>query len=189
MVAPVRETAAQALATVLSVMPKSSLTSVLRIIGEMVSQPSRQQSPSVPSSRKAYYWEVRHAGLIALRYVVTARRSDLVGPSVLSAPSRPDMPLAENQILQDVLNTALIGICDKDDDIRGAAAASLLPISHEIIERLPKPSLVQLLTSLIRTLHDLQDDLSNSVGSVLDLLSSLLGHNEVLHLFQEAESQ
>lgn len=58
---------------------------------------------------------------------------------------------------------------DQDDDVRSVAASCLLPITEHIVKRLPE-SLDRLLVVLWRCLSDMKDDLSSSVGVVMDLL-------------------
>ena len=81
--APVRETAAQALATLLPFMPTSSVLSVQRILIAMVEQdgapPSRgldvkyEPAGSTTSERGKYVWQVRHSGLLGLKYLVAVK--------------------------------------------------------------------------------------------------------------------
>lgn len=58
---------------------------------------------------------------------------------------------------------------DRDDDVRAVAASGLLPIASHLVERLPE-SLDRVLAVLWNCLRDMKDDLSSSVGAVMDLL-------------------
>lgn len=58
---------------------------------------------------------------------------------------------------------------DPDDDVRSVAASCLLPIAGHLVEQLPE-SLGQVLLVLWRCLRNMKDDLSSSVGAVMDLL-------------------
>ena len=58
---------------------------------------------------------------------------------------------------------------DKDDDVRSAAAATLAPIADLIVGNLPV-ELQEIVTVIWDCLGDLKDDLSSSVGAVMDLL-------------------
>jgi TATA-binding protein-associated factor len=58
---------------------------------------------------------------------------------------------------------------DRDDDVRASAAGALTPVADVIVERLPT-ELQEIVIVLWECLGDLKDDLSSSVGSVLDLL-------------------
>lgn len=58
---------------------------------------------------------------------------------------------------------------DRDDDVRSAAAATLSPIADALVSSLPA-ELQQVVDVLWECLGDLKDDLSSSVGGVMDLL-------------------
>jgi len=58
---------------------------------------------------------------------------------------------------------------DKDDDVRAVAASCLLPIASSLVEHLPE-ALDRVLLVLWNCLSDMKDDLSSSVGAVMELL-------------------
>lgn len=58
---------------------------------------------------------------------------------------------------------------DRDDDVRSVAASCLLPVAGHLVEQLPE-SLGDVLLVLWCCLCDMKDDLSSSVGVVMDLL-------------------
>jgi TATA-binding protein-associated factor len=58
---------------------------------------------------------------------------------------------------------------DRDDDVRSVAASCLLPVAKHVVELLPE-ALPQVLAVLWSSLTDMKDDLSSSVGTVMDLL-------------------
>lgn len=58
---------------------------------------------------------------------------------------------------------------DSDDDVRSVAASCLLPITRRFVEQLPE-DLPRVLAILWMCLGDMKDDLSSSVGAVMDLL-------------------
>jgi hypothetical protein len=58
---------------------------------------------------------------------------------------------------------------DPDDDVRSVAASCLLPVASHLVEHLPE-SLERVLSILWSCLADMKDDLSSSVGAVMDLL-------------------
>lgn len=62
---------------------------------------------------------------------------------------------------------------DQDDDVRSAAAATLAPVIDTIVDQLPE-ELVRLIDVLWECLGDSKDDLSSSVGGVMDLLGTLV---------------
>jgi TATA-binding protein-associated factor len=58
---------------------------------------------------------------------------------------------------------------DRDDDVRAVAASCLLPVAEHVVQQLPEV-LPQVLVVLWNCLTDMKDDLSSSVGTVMDLL-------------------
>jgi hypothetical protein len=58
---------------------------------------------------------------------------------------------------------------DGDDDVRSVAASCLLPVAVHLVEQLPE-SLDRVLTVLWGCLSGMKDDLSSSVGAVMELL-------------------
>ncbi|KAL6056696.1 TATA-binding protein-associated factor [Balamuthia mandrillaris] len=137
-IAPVRETCAQALGALLK---HISADSVYPIIQVLLTLAQRSE------------WEVRHGGILGLKYVI-AIRTDLV-----------------ETILPRVLPPVVNRLKDCDDDVRAIAADCLLPIAETIAcsygDQLPA-----LLCILWEILLDL-DDLSASTASVMTLLANL----------------
>lgn len=170
-------------------MPRSSILVTLQILRCMISQANLPVCTG-QLDRKKYHWEVRHAGLQGLRHLVAIRRDLLVCNASQSNGDyevKTDSKIhSEEDILQDVLAAALIGIRDSDDDVRGTAAGALKPIAKELVEQLPAPSLLDLLAALRASLDDIRDDLSNSAANILDLLSTLIQHQAVLELFSRS---
>lgn len=62
---------------------------------------------------------------------------------------------------------------DGDDDVKSVAASCLLPVAGHIVQQLPE-SLDQILVVLWQCLSNMKDDLSSSVGVVMDLLGEPL---------------
>jgi TATA-binding protein-associated factor len=173
-IAPVRETAAQTMASLLKWMPSSSVIKVHDNLLEMVKQDfllvgedSEMEIKGEVSQLKAkrgvkgYAWEVRHAGLLGLKYQVTIRKDLLLENKQAS------------RLLEGVVELAVICLRDDDDDVRGVAATTLLPIVDLIVEYLPQviPTLMQ---QLWECLGDLKDDLCSSTGGVMNLLAKLV---------------
>ena len=87
LVAPVRETAGQALASVLVHLPARHVTEVHAVLVGMVRQDWLQAGSASAMSAaggraRGYAWEVRHAGLLGLKYEV-AVRADLFDADVV----------------------------------------------------------------------------------------------------------
>ena len=58
---------------------------------------------------------------------------------------------------------------DRDDDVRSVAASCLLPVAGHLVTQLPE-ELSRVLAVLWSCLRDMRDDLSSSVGAVMELL-------------------
>ena len=93
-VAPVRESATQALAALLIHMPESSVDHVHRILLAMIHQDFDRLPAKKP--KNGYVWQVRHAGLLGLKYEV-AVREDLIEQQ------------ESRELLRGVVEAALLG--------------------------------------------------------------------------------
>ena len=60
-----------------------------------------------------------------------------------------------------------------DDDVRSVAASCLLPVAGNLVEQLPE-ELSRVMAVLWECLAGMTDDLSSSVGAVMDLLGTLV---------------
>ena len=187
-VAPVRETVSQTLGSLLIHMPRRSLLHVHAILLQMIQQDFPIPVPSKKhkvDGGKNHIWEVRHAGLLGIKYEV-AVRSDLFDQYVTKQEGESLDP--GKQVLRGVVDAAILGyvgfelrsgfqpdqssifsLGDRDDDVRSVAASCLLPVAGHLVEQLPE-SLGDVLLVLWRCLCDMKDDLSSSVGAVMDLL-------------------
>jgi hypothetical protein len=78
-VAPVRETVSQTIASLLLHMPRRSVLHVHAVLLQMIRQDfALPTGTNGPGKGKGHIWEVRHAGLLGIKYEV-AVRSDVVG--------------------------------------------------------------------------------------------------------------
>lgn len=82
LVAPVRETAAQALAALMVHLPAAAVEKVHGVLVQMVRQD--WVGGKAGGRGRGYAWEVRHAGLLGLKYEV-AVRGDLVSETIAKA--------------------------------------------------------------------------------------------------------
>ncbi|KAF8636633.1 hypothetical protein AX17_003442 [Amanita inopinata Kibby_2008] len=188
-VAPVRETVSQTLASIMIHMPRRSLLHVHDILLQMIRQdfniPSGLwvESPVTHSnklrsgSEKAHVWEVRHAGLLGIKYEVAVRSDLFDRETVKQEDANPGM-----DILRDVVDAAVLGLGDCDDDVRAVAASCLIPIAGHLVNQLPE-TLERVLIVLWNCLSDMKDDLGSSVGAVMDLLGKLVAYDQVINLF------
>ncbi|XP_071487999.1 TATA-binding protein-associated factor 172-like [Diadema antillarum] len=140
-VAPVRETCAQALGVVLHHMRRDAVQGVRTVLLQLLAQNQ---------------WEVRHGGLLGLKYLLAVRKE------------------MTEELLPAVLPSIIQGLQDVDDDVRAVSAASLLPVAHVLIKLYPKEVML-ILHTLWETLVEL-DDLTASTNSIMTLLATLLSH-------------
>ncbi|KAI0747594.1 SNF2 chromatin remodeling protein [Daedaleopsis nitida] len=186
-VAPVRETVSQTLASILLHMPRRSVLRVHNVLLQMIRQdfpvtvkPTNGKGFS-KNAEKGHVWEVRHAGLLGIKYEV-AVRSDLVS---LDVPEDSGMEVDDGkEVLRGVVDAAVLGLGDRDDDVRSVAASCLLPVAAYLVERLPE-ELSRVLAVLWSCLSDMKDDLSSSVGAVMDLLGQLVTYNQVIEIIAD----
>lgn len=141
-----------------------------------------------------HIWEIRHAGLLGIKYEV-AVRNDLFDSGLEQEQIKQEDGGSEVTgitILSDVVESAVLGcvfhgylggssylmhlssLGDKDDDVRAVAASCLLPVAGHLVEQLPE-SLDRVLLVLWSCLSDMKDDLSSSVGAVMELLGECCG--------------
>ncbi|KAJ3838910.1 SNF2 chromatin remodeling protein [Lentinula raphanica] len=192
-VAPVREMISQTLASLLIHMPQRSVLHVHSILLQMIRQEfvipvPAQPLPKLKGSRKkanseqkvTHIWEIRHAGLLGIKYEV-AVRSDLFDSVQDVKQEDGSQETSGPNILGDVVDAAVLGLGDKDDDVRAVAASCLLPVARHLVERLPE-SLDRVLLVLWNCLSDMKDDLSSSVGAVMELLGKLVAFDKVIEI-------
>ncbi|WAQ95291.1 BTAF1-like protein [Mya arenaria] len=140
-VAPVRETCAQTLGVVMKFLEPEGIQGVLAILLQLLQQKQ---------------WEVRHGGLLGIKYLLAVRQ---------------DMTV---ELLPSVLPFLYLGIQDVDDDVRAVAASALVPVADTLIQVLPDqvPTVVSCLWEILVDL----DDLTASTNSIMSLLATLHAH-------------
>ncbi|EGG04881.1 uncharacterized protein MELLADRAFT_116969 [Melampsora larici-populina 98AG31] len=223
-VAPVRETGAQGISLVAKWLDRDRLERILEVLSGMVEQ-KNAKSPG----QRGYVWQVRHAGLIGMKYLIAVKINDLrdnfkldfMGPTQAAClksddeeskpvltrnPEDPDETImklddpSSDQVIADppvstsqqassppafpnllsiITKSSLIGLRDHDDDVRAAASGALLPVTDLIVKGLPT-MLAELLDVLWDALGSSKDDLSSSVGNIMDLLANLITYPSVL---------
>uniref|UniRef100_W4VRR5 Putative chromatin remodeling complex wstf-iswi small subunit n=1 Tax=Corethrella appendiculata TaxID=1370023 RepID=W4VRR5_9DIPT len=139
-IAPVRETCAQVLGTILK---KMSIEKVHKIVDILLTF-SKQDD-----------WEVRHGGLLGLKYMIVVRE-DLI-----------------QTILPLIINEILTGLFDSVDDVGAVAASTLIPIASW----LPKLLNSEQVSHIVKLLWDLlleQDELASACNSFMGLLAAIL---------------
>jgi TATA-binding protein-associated factor len=112
-IAPVRETASQTLAALLVHMPSSSVFAVHSILLDMIRQehlPAPALSGMVvkgKETKRTCIWEIRHAGLLGLKYLVAAKESMLKETDGMKVDGADEQPLGQEMLL-DVVNVAML---------------------------------------------------------------------------------
>ncbi|KAJ6144792.1 hypothetical protein N7470_008687 [Penicillium chermesinum] len=155
-VAPIRETVGQTLGALLSHLPPKSVRQVYRILYRIIMQTDLNLERPI--------WEVCHGGMIGLRYLVAIRK---------------DLLIKDSNMVDGLLEAVMKGLADFDDDVRAVSAATLVPIAEEFVTS-RAGTLGPLMNIVWDCLSNLQDDLSASTGSVMDLLAKLCTFNQVL---------
>ncbi|CAG8553691.1 13638_t:CDS:10, partial [Dentiscutata heterogama] len=159
-VAPVRETCSQTMGALLRYMSPQGVESVHKVLLQMIYQTDVQgDKPSI--------WEVRHAGMLGLKYAVAVRK-DLV-----------------NTILDGTVGAVILGLKDNDDDVRAVAASILIPIAEHFVT-LSAHKIPEIVSVLWDCLKDLKDDLTASTASVMDFLARLFSFPKVLEYMRTA---
>ncbi|KAL4933672.1 DNA-binding ATPase [Aspergillus undulatus] len=160
-VAPIRETVGQTLGALLSHLPSRSVVAVYKCLYRLIMQTDLAQDRPI--------WEVCHGGMIGLRYLVAVRN---------------DLLVKDSNLMDGVLEAVMQGLGNYDDDVRAVSAATLVPIAEEFVNS-RQSTLGQLMTIVWDCLSNLQDDLSASTGSVMDLLAKLCTFQPVLNAMKE----
>ncbi|XP_012144007.1 histone acetyltransferase 1 isoform X2 [Megachile rotundata] len=147
-VAPVRETCAQALGSLLLLVPnqkdnENENKGILGILSVMLKLLEHDE------------WEARHGALLALKYLL-AVRDDLL-----------------DDILPRVFPAIIQGLSDPVDDVGAAAASALIPVAFAL-PRLLKPAELEAIVIRLWELLREQDDLAAACNSFMGLLAAIL---------------
>lgn len=160
-VAPVRESAAQTLGAALLHIPDDVAELTFKTLQQLVMQ--NQLDIVTP------IWEVCHGGMLGLKYFVSVRKEQLT-----------------QEQLDQIISCVLHGLDESDDDVQACAAATLLPITDELVSQRSN-QLPVVLDIIWSCLDDLTDDLSASIGNVMDLLAKLCTYPQVLSILLNAK--
>ncbi|KAA8492942.1 TATA-binding protein-associated factor [Porphyridium purpureum] len=155
-VAPVRETAAMAIGAAARPLPLSTVRAILEKLLFFLHKEYGDGTDPIKGAdtTTATRWEVRHAGLLGIKYLLAVRRDEA---HILLARALPHLQA---------------GVQDEDDDVRAVAASCFLPLSRELAAHFRQDVQV-LVTVLWDVLLDL-DDLSASTADILELLGELV---------------
>lgn len=139
-VAPVRETCAQVLGAVLKEMPIGKVENTVTILRQLIKQKE---------------WEVRHGGLLGIKYMLVVRE-DLL-----------------QIFLPSLINDILRGLFDPVDDVGAVAACTLVPIATWLPKLLNHGDVSNIVKMLWDLLLD-QDELTSACNSFMGLLAAIL---------------
>ena len=154
-VAPVRETCAQIIGILSShlnmrQLDMNKLSCLCHILNTFIQQNDDAN------------WEIRHSGIMALKYTIAA--------SAALVDSLSNLKL----IFQLTFTNILRCLTDNDDDVRHVASTALEPVSS-LLAVLLNPAQIELLIKiLIDVLTHKLDDLATSCSHIMSLLSDLL---------------
>ncbi|GAB1865965.1 TATA-binding protein-associated factor 172 [Camponotus japonicus] len=146
-VAPVRETCAQALGSLFLLMPGQQAKDTNGIFHQILTIVLKLLSHDE--------WEARHGALLALKYLL-AVRDDLL-----------------DEMLPRVFPAIIQGLSDPVDDVGAAAASALIPVAY-ILPRLLKPEALEAIVTRLWQLLKEQDDLAAACNSFMGLLAAIL---------------
>lgn len=146
-VAPVRETCAQALGSLLTLVPNKPQESTNGIFHGILSVMLKLLAHDE--------WEARHGALLALKYLL-AVRDDLL-----------------DQVLPRVFPAIMQGLSDPVDDVGAAAASALTPVAYAL-PRLLKPAELEAVVTRLWQLLKEQDDLAAACNTFMGLLAAIL---------------
>lgn len=165
-VAPVRESGAQTLAALLLHIDDDLIIKTFYCLKSLVFQETLE-----PETRKC--WEAKHGGMLGVRYFVSVRT---------------DVLLQHHELLDLVVSMVLHCLKESEDDVQSVAALTLAPIAEEFVKQ-GTDVIKSLLDVVWDCLSNSQDDLSASIGSVMDLLSKLCTHKETIEIMQAEASE
>lgn len=160
-VAPVRESAAQTLGALLLHLPEPIIKDTFNVLCSLVLQDGL-------GATNFPLWEACHGGMLGLRYLVSVRT---------------DILFTGTSYLDGLIKCVLHGLQETDDDVQAMSAATLIPIASELVKLRPQ-IIPQLLEVIWNCLGELKDDLSASIGNVMDLLAKLCAFPEVLDIIK-----
>ncbi|XP_011707125.1 PREDICTED: TATA-binding protein-associated factor 172-like, partial [Wasmannia auropunctata] len=146
-VAPVRETCAQALGSLVLLIPGGPNAKDMNVFPGILS--------IVLKLLEYNEWEARHGAFLALKYLL-AVRDDLL-----------------DEVLPKVFPAIMQGLSDPVDDVGAAAASALIPVAHAL-PRLLKPTELEAIVIRLWQLLKEQDDLAAACNTFMGLLAAIL---------------
>lgn len=161
-VAPVRESAAQTLGALLKHAAQDLVIKTFKELKKLALQNNLDLGFPL--------WEACHGGMLGILYLVTVR-SDVV--------------MKDQECFDGLIECILHGLKESDDDVQAVSAACLGPVAEQFITQRSE-AIGTLLEVIWDCLRDLKDDLSASIGNVMDLLAKLCTFPKVLQVMRNS---
>ncbi|EDO18623.1 hypothetical protein Kpol_1048p54 [Vanderwaltozyma polyspora DSM 70294] len=182
-VAPVRESAAQTLATLLIHLNDELSMKIFNALQQLVFQdfintqtqnfkPEDDEFQQPQPNIQLKVWEATHGGLLGILYFASIKQDFL----------------KNNSLMDSVVSIVLYGLNQADDDVQSVSASILSPITDDFV-KLETSKIDLLITTIWNSLTHLDDDLSSSVGSIMDLLAKLCKYEETLNCVKAKANQ
>lgn len=146
-IAPVRETCAQVLGTIVKEMTNDQVCEVVSLLRILMKQRE---------------WEVRHGGLLGLKYIFVVRQDLLT------------------KYLSQTIDDIISGLFDTVDDVGAVAADTLIPVSNHLLKLLDATQVSSIVSILWDLLLD-QDELASACNSFMSLLASILSLPDIFN--------
>lgn len=156
-VAPVRESCAQTLGALITYLNDNLCKTLFTVFNTLINGTKESQVS----------WACCHGGMLGLRYFVTLKTELVVN---------------SEKLFSDLIACVFKGLTGNDDEVQAISAAVLLPIADNFVEKRPKEEITKLLNIMWEYISDLKDELSTSVGNVMDLLGTLCTFPKVLEV-------
>lgn len=173
-VAPVRESCAQTLAAAMNSIDytifaenKHIFFKVFENLKQLILQQHKDDTDDDGESVQKKIWQASHGGLLGLLYFVGSKTAFFI----------------ENDLLEQVVEIVLFGLNSHDDDVQSVASAILLPITNSFIG-LQTEIIDLVLMTLWNCIIHRDDDLSSSIGPIMDLLNKLFDHAKIVELMK-----
>lgn len=172
-VAPVRESSAQALAALLVNLDDTNqndcnlLKKIFLKLIELVNQDF--DAINTTNNKIMFSWEAAHGGILGLKYVVSIK-SEFI--------------FQNKEVFQSIIAIVLLGLDNNIEEIQSESAALLIPIiDHIIIHKEWLTRILKIVFDILDSISD--DDLKSSLNNVLQLISTLAQYPQVLDIMHE----
>ena len=161
-VAPVKASTAQTLAVIFNSLndltDKALLLQVFENLEKLIFQENQPKK----------LWQVSHGGLLGLLYFTSTKKQFFI----------------DNNLINRIITIVKHGLNAFDDDVQSCAAGILIPLT-DLFLQIDEAEISSILDILWSCVCDRDDDLSTSISSIMDLLSNLFKHEDIVNLMQK----